>query len=341
MSTIPNCAGTRPEGRPIQIIGTGRFVPLQLVPSTFFDRRWELPAGSVEQECGVSERYRASPGETSAFMGAAALRQALNAAHLAPAALDCIVSTTAVMQQAIPCLAAQIQAEIGLGESGIPAFDINATCLSFLAGLDLIASAVATGRFNTVALVASEIPSVGLDPDNRLTAPLFGDGAAAVILTGAPAGSSSCLLAAQMATYGVGAEACRLRVGGTAYPAGAELPRSGHFEMDGRAAFRFARRFMPQFVATLLERARLRADDLDCVVPHQASGPAIAHMAAALELPEGKVVQILSRFGNQVAASLPNALHEAVVTQRIKRGDRVLLIGTGAGLAIGGAVLVY
>lgn len=260
----PLAGGPRPL--PVQVLATGRHLPRQVVESAEFDRRWGLPEGRTERECGVARRHRAGPGETSASMGAAALRQALHTAGMPADALDCVISTTAVMQQAIPCLAAQIQAELGLGESGIPAFDINATCLSFLTGLDLAAAAIAVGRFRTVGLVASEIASVGLDPDDRATAPLFGDGAAAAILTAAPEGSASCLLAADMATYGVAVQACQLRAGGTAFPARAELPRHGFFEMDGKAVFRLARRHLPGFVERLLRRAQVAPHELACVV---------------------------------------------------------------------------
>lgn len=326
---------------PVRIVGTGRYTPERFVASATFDERWKLPVGTTERECGVARRFHAAPTETSAYMGAAALRDALKTARMEPDSLDCIVSTTSVMQQAIPCLGAHIQAELGLGESGIPAFDVNATCLSFLSGLDLVAAALAVGRFATVGLVASEIPSVGLDPSDRATAPLFGDGAAAAIVTVAPPGSASCLLASALATYGVGAGACRLRAAGTAYPAGSNLPRDGFFEMDGKAIYRLARRYLPDFVASLLQRAQMETHELDCVVPHQASGYAIDHMVQALGFAEDRVVRTLPRFGNQVSASLPNALHEAIITGRLSRGGRVLLLGTGAGLALGGAVLVY
>lgn len=326
---------------PLAILGTGRYVPSGGVDSTDFDARWSLPPGTIERECGVRRRYHASRREGSAFMGARAVEAALAAAGVAAADLDAVVSTSSVMQQAIPCLASHIQTELGLGRSGIPAFDVNATCLGFLAGLDLVAAGLAVDRYRTVAVVASEMASVGLDPDDRATAPLFGDGAAAVIVTRTPEGSTSRLLAAGLATYGEGGAACQLRMGGTAYPAHAALPHGGFFEMDGPALYRLARRYLPRFTRDLLARAGTTLDDLACVVPHQASGPALDHMVAALGLPEGRVVRILSEYGNQVAASLPHALHAARDAGQITRGDRVLLLGTGAGMAVGGAVLVY
>lgn len=326
---------------PVAVVGTGRYVPVTRVESSHFDARWGLAPGTIAAESGVQRRYHATRDETSAVMGARAVDAALTASGLAPSALDALVSVSSVMQQAIPCLAAHIQAALGLGASGIPAFDINATCLGFLAALDLVAGGLATGRYQTVAVVASEVASVGVDPDDRQTAPLFGDGAAAVILSCSPEGGASGLLASGLATYGDGHAACQLRDAGTAYPAGVPLPHGGYFEMDGRAVYRLARRYLPGFTTSLLHHAGLTMDQMACVVPHQASGLALDHMVEALGLPTERVVRILPEYGNQVAASLPHALHEAIAGGRVTRGDRVLLLGTGAGLAVGGAVLTY
>lgn len=129
------------------------------MPSTEFDVRWCKPLGWTFRANGVEQRHVASPNETSYFMGARAAQRALAAAQLAPQELDCVVSACSVMEQAIPCLGSQIQRALGLGESGIPAFDVNATCLSFLVALDLISCAMAAGRYRKVLIVSSESPS--------------------------------------------------------------------------------------------------------------------------------------------------------------------------------------
>ena len=326
----------------VQIAGSGAYLPQRAVASAGFDQRWGKPSGWTAQHTGVAVRHWAGPGETSASMGAAAAKAALAAAGLQAGQLDCIVSACSVMQQVIPCLGSQIQQQLGLQDSGIPAFDINATCLSFLVALDQLACAIALGRYQRVLLVSSEMPSMGLNPDDPATAPLFGDGAAAVILTASGTNDAgSALLASHLETYSAGGEFCRFRAGGTAYWAGAAQAAPAYFEMDGRGLYKLAARKFPAFLDRLLGKAGLSLGDITTFVPHQASGKALAYLQTVLKTSPGKVVQIIEQHGNQVAASLPSALHHAISSGRVQRGDHVALLGTGAGLSIGGAVLRY
>lgn len=339
MQTPSPTAGT---GLPLQILGTGAYLPRQVLSSDELDRRWGRPAGTAARQVGVRKRHVAAGDETSSFMAAQAAREALAAAGLRPGELDLIVSACAVMEQAIPCLGARVQQALGLGTSGIPAFDVNATCLSFVVALDLVANLLATGRHRRVLIVSSEIASAGLDPEDPGTAALFGDGAAAAVVQRTESGAGSVLLAAHMATYGEGADHCQIRGGGTRMQAGldgAAWLRASRFEMDGRATYRLAARHFPAFLDTLLQRSGARLGDLACIVPHQASGKALDHLGRSLGIPEERMVRTLPEVGNQVAASIPYALHTALAGGRLQRGDTIALLGTGAGLSIGGLVL--
>lgn len=329
---------------PLRILGTGEYLPEQLVPSTAFDARWRKPSGWTFRACGVEQRHVAAPNETSSYMGARAAQRALEAAQLAPHEVDCVVSACSVMEQAIPCLGSQVQRALGLGESGIPAFDVNATCLSFLVALDLISCAMAAGRYRKVLLVSSESPSAGLNPDDVGTAALFGDGAVAVVVGLAEPGCSSSLLATKVATYSVGGELCQLRAGGTRVRVnhGFEAYQAAtFFEMDGKATFRLAARYLPGFFEQLLASAGVGRDDLSCLIPHQASGRALDKLDTILGIPLTKVVRTIHHRGNMVAASMPGALHHAISSQSLRRGDLFTLMGTGAGLSLGGVVLRY
>ena len=329
---------------PLQILGTGCYLPHRVVTSDELDARWGRPAGTAMRELGVGRRHVCSPEETSSFMAAQAARAALEEAGLRPEELDLIVSACAVMEQAIPCQAARVQQALGLGASGIPAFDINASCLSFVTALEVVASLLASGRYRRVLVVSSEQPSAGLNPDDPGTAALFGDGAAAAVVQRTPDGESSALLASRMETYGDGFEFCQTRGGGTRVHAQAalnqaDLRRASWFEMDGRATYRLVARHFPAFLERLLASAGTALGDLHCVVPHQASGRALSHLSRALGVPEHRLVKTLADLGNQVAASIPTALHTARRDGRARRGDRIALLGTGAGLALGGVVL--
>lgn len=332
------------NSQPVQLLGTGRYLPHHVVESGAFDRRWGEVDGATERQCGVARRHRAAAHETSSHMGAEAARQALAAAGIGADQLDAIVSACSVMEQAIPCLAVQVQQRLGLGASGIPAFDVNATCLSFVAALDLVAAQLATGRRRRVLVVSSEIASAGLDPDDRTTAPLFGDGAAAAVLGITPATERSALLACRLATFGDGHELCQVRAGGTrlrAEPDAAAHAEGARFAMDGRGLFRLTRTHLPPFLDQLLAAAGVPLAAIDCIVPHQASGPGLAHMIETLGMDPARVVRTLPDVGNLVAASLPNGLHHAIASGRLQRGQLCLLLGTGAGLSLGGAVWRY
>lgn len=328
---------------PVRIAGTGEYVPSNRVSSQTFDDRWHKPTGWTFDRTGIAFRHFATEDETSSFMGAEAAKAALAAAGLQASDLDCIVFTACVSEQAIPCTAVLIHKRLGLDGSGIPAFDVNATCLGFMVALDMLSSAIAMGRFRRALIVSSEIASAGLNWDDMETAPLFGDGAAAVVLEAA-GDTPSAMLSRHAQTFSEGAELCQVRSGGTRIRAREQLERfleGACFEMSGRKTYRLAAQVLPQFLQSLLTRARVDAAAIRCWVPHQASFKALSHLQAALALPGERVMRIIGERGNQIAASIPATLHQAIAAGRIVRGDLIALIGTGAGLSLGGAVLRY
>jgi 3-oxoacyl-[acyl-carrier-protein] synthase-3 len=327
----------------MQILGTGEHIPSRRVDSLEFDRRWNREEGWTYRQTGVKSRAFIGADETAVTMGVRAARQALGAAGVEPEQLDAIISVGSVPYQLIPCTAAFLQRGLDLQESGIAAFDINATCLGFIVALDLVAQGLATGRYRTVLIVASEPASIGVDWDDPGTAGLFGDGAGAVVV-GVPRREQAALRASHIATFSAGVEYCQIRTGGTArYPsatAGDTLDGTA-FEMRGRPVFRLAAERFPPFLEALLRLGRTGRDEVDLWVPHQASGHALMHMQALLQVPDERIVLTLQTAGNQVSASIPVALHRAVTSGRMAPGSRVVLLGSGAGVSFGGVILDY
>ena len=327
----------------LQILGTGEFAPSHRVDSTEFDRIFNRASGWTFDQTGVRSRAFARDGESVVSMGASAAREALSNAGLAEHDLDLIVAVGSVPAQAIPCTAVLLHRELGLSGSGTAAFDVNATCLGFLAALDLVAQGIATERYKAVLMVASERPSVGLRHTDSTTAGLFGDGAGAIIV-GPSNGKHGALLASHFQTFSHGAEFCRVRAGGSdinPHKDPAAYLDGSYFEMRGRHMYRLAAEHMPEFLDTLLTRARMGRSDVDVWVPHQASAHGVNHMRQALGLPAERFVSTIETRGNQVAASLPVALHHGIQSGHIKSGETIALIGTGAGLSFGGALLRY
>ncbi len=325
---------------PVRIAGSGVFVPEEEILSETFDLLWRKPHGWTERQTGIKKRFRAGSGDSSSAMGASAAQRALGAAQVKATEIDCIVSACSVMEQAIPSLATQIQNRLGLGHSGIPAFDVNATCLSFVVALEQIACAMACGKYQRALLISSEIPSRGLNPDDIATAPLFGDGAAAFVIERMEGITGSALRGSVFRTYGAGGDYCRFRAGGTEFWGEG---RSAHpyFEMDGKSLYRLATKHFKAFFDDLLQCSGTDFASLKLVIPHQASGRALDWLQRELSIGNERLIRILDTRGNQVAASIPSALHEAIVLKRMNRGDTVALIGTGAGLSLGGAIFSY
>lgn len=324
-----------------RILGTGLYLPTRRLTSVEIDQRLGWAPGTTEHRYGLAARHTASPEETSSMMASEAAQQALQAAGVRAGDLDLILGACGVMEQAIPSTATLVQARLGLGKSGIPSYDVNATCLSFVQALDLAAMQIATGRVRRVLVFSADIASAGLDWSEPDTAAIFGDGAAAVVL-GADAGEG--LLASRFETYSEGQAACVLEGGGTRFGGLRDpelLDRTNVFRMDGQTAFRIAARYLPRFLKTLLGEAGVGYGDLACIVPHQASGPALDHGLARLGVPADKVIRTFGQLGNQIATSIPTALHHAITTGRLQRGDLTLLIGTSAGLSLGGMVVRY
>lgn len=331
--------------RAIKILGTGHVLPNTCVLSSELDQQLGYPQGKIEQVGGVYKRYFAGINETAATLAAAAAHRALNAAGLSLNDIDCLVATSATMDQGMPSNAALIHAELGLSERAIPAFDINASCLGFLAALDSLTWMITGGGYERILVVAADLASCGLNWDDLESSAIFGDGAAAAVIgRSASNNSGPRLLATRLNTYSAGAHFCEIPAGGSRHHPTRitqEFAPLTKFHMDGKKVFRLAAEVMPNFIATLLQDAGKLQQDIDWFVPHQASQLAIHHLTKRLNVAPEKVINIFANHGNQVAASLPTALDIAIRDGRIQRGHQLMLIGTGAGLSMGGAVLEF
>lgn len=327
--------------RAIQIVSTGQYLPEKIVSSEELDEKLGMRRGwSYKHSLVKTRRYVTE--ETASEMGALAAEEALSNAGLSIKDVDCILSVSGTMEQAIPCNAALIHRRLTRGTRPIPAFDVNSTCLGFITGMDLISHAIQAGQYRRVLLVASEIASIGLNREHKKSCVLFGDGAAAVIVQKSASESSSRILATGMETYSQGADYVQIRGGGTKHHPRKNPPLEYFmFEMNGSAVYRLVARHLPSFVDRLLDRAGVRMEDVDLVIPHQASGLAMELLRKKLGIPEEKFMSILENHGNTIAASLPMALHEAVEQGRLRRGSLVMMLGTSAGASLGGVVFVY
>lgn len=324
--------------RPLRLLGTGISTPAEWLDSATLDARLGLTPGTVFARTGVTRRGF-EPERNAAEVAAEAARAALRETGLDADALDAVVCASASQDQAMPCNAALLHRALGLRAT--PAFDVNASCIGFLMGLDLVASLLACGRYRRVLLVSCDLASRALDPRDPETAGLFGDGAAAAILGAADADDTG-LLAARFETWSEAAHACEIPGGGSRLTPARYAGDYGEvctFRMDGKRLYRVAAEHFDRFVSELLAEAGIGLDAVDRVIPHQASLLGMQHIFRRLGLASERVEDIFATHGNQVSASLPSALHIARASGRLHGGDTALLIGTAAGVTLGGAVL--
>lgn len=327
------------QQRNIAIAGTGVSVPAAILTAEQLDQQLGLPAGESLRVTGISKRHTAVH-ETAAQLAAAAVREALKDAGMRFDQIDCLVCASATMDQALPYNAAMVLAEMGETTHRVATLDVGASCLSFLHALDLLSSAITTGRYENVVIVSADISTFTTDYRNLRENGIFGDGAAAVVIRRSDGNSR--IEAARSVTLPEGAEFCQIQTGGSRFHRrGFPDHPEALFQMRGRALFALVARELPGFVEALLAEAGVSGADLALIIPHQASRQGVDHMARLLGFHDERLVDVFGEFGNQVGASLPTALHFAIHRRGLQRGQKALLIGTGAGVSMGGIVFTY
>ncbi len=329
--------------RAVKIAGLGAYLPPRRVPSSELEKAFSLSPGWVEETVGVRERRRRAAGQGAVEMAALAARDALDRAGVAADDVDLVIGASVSRRQFIPCTAAFVQRELGLPEGRSFCFDVDATCLSFLAALHTAAPLVASGAHRAVLICSSEIPSRMMGPCEPETAVLFGDGAAAAVLTASGPGESSAVEGSAFATFSSGAELTEFPGGGYLHHPNdpATTPDRNQFRMQGRAVLKYVLRVMGPFLDAFFARLGWDRTAIDHVVPHQASRLGVSQCTVRWGFRPEQMVLNLPTRGNCVAASIPLALAEAVHAGDVRRGQRVLLVGTGAGLSLGAVALTY
>lgn len=286
---------------------------------------------------GVKERRLAT--ESMAEMGARAIRSVLGEGEAASAERpDLLVNASLTPIQLIPDSSIFLQRE--LGYEGIPSFSIHATCLSFLVGLQVAGSLIQAGTYRRIVLVSSEQGTISRDFSEPESAALIGDGAAAALLE--PAREGEGFLGFAMKTWPEGYDHAELRGCGTRFPPNGKgtRPEDNLFRMRGTRVWRLALLHADEILDSAFAQAGMKRDEVDVIIPHQASGPML-DLFPRFGFSAHKVVNVIGQYGNCIAASIPMALHTAVSTGRLERGQTALIWGTGAGLSMAAAILRF
>jgi 3-oxoacyl-[acyl-carrier-protein] synthase-3 len=315
----------------VQVVGTGSFLPEQVVTNEDLVSLGSDPQWLVKRT-GIRERRHAPAEMATSDMAVTAARQALEASGTGREEIDLVVLATLSPDQLMPATATAIQDQLGLQ---CAAMDVSAACAGFTYALVTGMQFVATGCSRRALVIGSDTNSRVLDPTDRSTYPLFGDGAGAVIL--APGSQAQGALGYVLGADGSKADLLCRPTGGSRRvfdPAG-ENDGSWFMQMDGRAVFKWAVRVVEDSTRAVLQAAELEVAQIDWWLLHQANERILDLALEGLGVSREKVIKHLEHYGNTSAGSIPIALDETVRAGKLERGQIVLMCGYGAGLAWG------
>lgn len=324
----------------IKILGTGIYAPEKVVTNDDFTEIVETSDEWIYTRTGMKRRHL-SQGEPTWFMATEACKNAIESAGISSEEIDMIISSSVTPDFFTPSASCILQRELGIKEC--ITFDINAACSGFVYGLDMARRYLATGDVRNILVVGAENLTKITDYTDRGSCVLFGDGAGACVVC-----ASDTLFASHLGAQGSGA---KYMIARNLSPANAFMPElpinyedglpqsEGHYLfMDGKEVYKFAIKALPKAVNKALEKTDLSIDDIDLIIPHQANIRIIETAAQRLGVSMDKMFVNIEEYGNTSSASVPLALDEAMKTKKIKKGDKVCLVGFGAGLTYGAVI---
>lgn len=290
----------------------------------------------VRKRLGLESRHLATT-ESATDLALSASLDALGQAGIDPSELAFILAGYGTPDQVIPYNAALLQGALGPAAKGVPAMDVGMTCLSSLAALHVAEQCFRGGLRKPILIASADIASVGLTPSRTEEFCLFGDGAAAMVVS--PDGPP-CLTAFE--THGDHADLCQIPAGGSRHhPSRGYRPELFEFRMQGPKLYRLVLEVLPPFLFRFFADCGISPEEIDWLVPHQASMHGVQGVADSVRFPAHRRIDIFATHGNQVSASIPTALHRGIESGRIRRGQKILLAGTSAGVSMGAALFDY
>ncbi|MFC5745391.1 beta-ketoacyl-ACP synthase III [Actinomadura rugatobispora] len=333
------------------LCGVGGHVPPSVVTNADLAARVDTTDEWIRTRTGITRRHVVDPGTATSDLAERAGAAALESAGAAT--VDAVVLATTTPDHPCPGTAPKVAERLGM--SGTPAYDVNAVCSGFVYGMATATGLIAAGLADRVLLIGADAFTTLLDPEDRDTVAVFGDGAGAVVLRSGDPGEPGAVHAFDLGSDGSLADLIMVPAGGSRYPTrgtvpgavpraepGAE-PGAGDvwFSMQGRAVYRHAVRRMTSSSRAALLRAGWTTGDVDLLVGHQANIRILRAVADELGIPHDRACVDLDQVGNTAAASIPLALAHAASSGALREGDRVLLTAFGGGATWGSCVLTW
>ena len=322
-----------------KIIGTGSYLPEKVLTNFDLEKMVDTSDEWITSRTGIKKRHIADEKEATSDLAAKAAVNALNAANLKASEIDLIITATLTPDKLMPSTASQVQRKINAKNAA--AFDIAAACSGFIYGITIADQFIKSGLYQNILVIGAETLSRFINWKDRTTCVLFGDGAGAVVLSGNNETNKG-IIKTVLGTDGFKpAEWLDIEAGGSYKPASTYTNNNGEYfiRMNGREIFKFGSKILVDCLLAILEDSHLSINDIDYIIPHQANMRITQSAAHKLNISEKKFIMNIDECANTSAASIPIALDQAVRSTKINTGDRLILVGFGAGLTWGGVLI--
>lgn len=327
-----------------KIQGTGKYHPERVMTNDEISKLVDTSDEWITQRTGIKERRIAelTKEEYPSGMAEHAARDAIKNAGLEPNDIDLILFSVTLPDMFLPNTASHLQARLGITNQ-CACLDINAACTGWVYGLQMANSLIQTGVYKNILLVGTEMTSGFNNWEDRSTCVLFGDGSGVAVLSRAQDGDESCVIDSIMGSDASKRMALALPKGGSQERITHEIldNKEQYLTMDGQVVFKNAVKTMAQHCSTLLKRNNLSLDDIDWFIPHQANLRIIETVGKLLNFPMERVIVNVEKYANTSSATVPTALHEAILDGRVKRGQKIMFAAFGAGLTSGAAIIQF
>ena len=314
------------------ITGVGGYVPDYVLTNDELSRMVDTTDEWIMTRIGVKERRILNEeGLGTSYMARKAAKQLMQKTGVNPDEIDAVIVCTSTPDYHFPSTASILCDKLGLKNAF--AFDLQAACCGFLFGMEVATSLVVSGRHKKVILVGADKMSSMVDYTERATCPIFGDGAAAVLME--PTTEDVGIMDSILRTDGKGLPFLHMKAGGSVCtPSYFTVDHKMHYiYQEGRTVFKYAVSNMSEITATIAEKNGLTKDNINWVIPHQANMRIIDAVASRLEVPMEKVMVNIQRYGNTSAGTLPLCLWD--YEEKLKKGDNLIFTAFGAGFTYG------
>ncbi|WP_405607197.1 beta-ketoacyl-ACP synthase III [Streptomyces sp. NBC_00076] len=321
-----------------RLIGLGAYLPPKKVPNADFAARLDTTDEWIRTRIGIAERHIADPATATSDLAVEAGRRAMKSAQVEY--VDAVILATATPDHHVPGTAPLVADQLGLPQ--VCAFDLGAGCSGFVYATTVAAGLIHAGTAGTVLVIGAEKMSAVVDPADRSTAPIFGDGAGAVVLTAGQADEPGALGPTAWGSEGKHADAICIPAGGSRRPSRTvDDLKNQYVHMKGNEVFRHAVRRITHVTQEAAAAAGWRIQDVDRLIVHQANARISAAVADALGIPPERVPANITHVGNTSAASIPLLLSHAAIDGRLKARQRVLVTSFGAGFTWAATTLLW